>query len=109
MTAGEGELVRRARVGDVVRYLLTQEDADAINRRRTDAEHFGAGDGRTGYIVHAGNPVAPGMEFPAIVVRAWPARQVNAQVLLDGTDALWVTSKVEGPGYGQWHWPRRID
>lgn len=33
---------------------------------------------------------------------------VNGQVLLDGNDALWVTSAPEGDGNGFWCWPERV-
>jgi hypothetical protein len=94
-------------VGRIVRYQLSAEDVDAITRRRVDADNFGARNNRTGYAVHVGNEVSAGDEFPAVIVRVWPDGTVNAQVLLDGTDVQWVTSKSEGPRPGEWRWPER--
>lgn len=33
---------------------------------------------------------------------------INGQAVLDGNDALWVTSAPEGDGNGFWHWPERV-
>lgn len=96
-----------ASVGRIVRYRLTEQDAQSVNKRRKDAENFGARDNQTGYAVHVGNTVTAGDEFPAVVVRVWPDGLINAQVLLDGTDTVWVTSRPEGDGPGAWHWPER--
>jgi hypothetical protein len=94
-----------ASLGRIVLYRLTSEDADAVTRRRRDADNFGARDNHTGYMVHHGNPVQAGDDFPAVVVRVWPDGAVNARVLLDGTDVQWVTWIREGTETGQWRWP----
>ncbi|GAA4560510.1 hypothetical protein [Planotetraspora kaengkrachanensis] len=32
----------------------------------------------------------------------------NLQVLLDGNDAYWATSRTEGDEPGRWSWPPRV-
>lgn len=96
--------------GRIVAYTLTIDDAVAVRRRRTDAASVRrAADGA---IVHVGNDVHPGEEYPMLIVRTWPNPHatshteddlVNGQVFLDGNDHLWVTSRAQGTGPGQWH------
>ncbi|MGW5409036.1 hypothetical protein [Streptomyces spiralis] len=90
--------------GDTVLYRLTANDAAAINRRRTDFETSGSASDRTGFVGHVGNEVQEGDVFPAVVVRVWSAASgaCNLQVLLDGTDVYWATSRTEGDGAGCW-------
>jgi len=109
-------------VGRVVHYELGQQDADAINSRRLDAQAFRArvydpgsvierGEpGRTGHVEHTGNSVSEGDVYPAVVVRVFDPRTTtaNLQVLLDGNDQYWATSRQEGDGPGFWHWPERV-
>lgn len=96
-------------VGRIVQYKLA--DYDAINSRRRDAGEFRrtlaqpveAGDrGRTG------NHVREGDVFPAVVVRTFGGTTVNLQVLLDGNDTYWATSRMEGTETCQWSWPERV-
>lgn len=107
-------------VGRIVQYTLTQYDADAINRRRADfqaflsfhcsSSHPGQADA-DGHQAHVGNHVEEGDTFPALIVRPWgdsPESAVNLQVLLDGNDAYWATSRTVGDGPGHWHWPERV-
>ncbi len=107
------------RLGGVVLYTLTDTDASAINRRRTDGSTIAvgmkAGVWPLGAQAHIGSEVSQGDVFPLIVTRVWPAAtsggSVNGQVVLDGTDCLWVTSVVEAPYLdheplpvpGRWH------
>jgi hypothetical protein len=102
--------------GASVLYKLTQYDADAINQRRGDAAAYSkmhrlstdAGHpGRTGFIAHAGNGVTEGDVFPAVIVREWneASGTVNLQVLLDGNDTYWATSRAPGAEPGEWQWP----
>ncbi len=100
--------------GRIVHYILTQQDADAINRRRTNSEsikeRLQAGEWPAGAQAHIGNPVAKGEHCPMIVVRVWNAEGngcFNGHVLLDGSDALWVKSVSFGEGPGTCHWPER--
>lgn len=100
-------------LGRIVLYTLNDQDAQRINRRRTDGDsirermemsdlHWHAG-----AQAHIGNSASPGEEFPAIVV-AVSGSTVSAQVFLDGNDVLWVKSIDEGTGEGTWRWPPRV-
>lgn len=86
----------RPTVGRVVVYRLSEQDALLVNERRA------AGEGR-------GNTAREGDECPLHVVVAWdaPGDPVNGQVLLDGDDRLWATSRCRGDGPGFWQWPTR--
>ncbi|MEU0084886.1 hypothetical protein [Streptomyces sp. NPDC006274] len=100
-------------VGRIVHYRLSQHDSDAINRRRRDAElarKAGGADRHTGYVVHVGNSASEGDIYPAVIVRVWNETTitVNVQVLLDGNDTYWATSRAEGDGPGRWSWPERV-
>lgn len=98
--------------GRIVHYRLSESDAEAVMRRRV-ARPEGAG-WPPGAQAHVGNHVAAGDVVPLVVVRVWPDEYgpgipgVNGQVLLDGTDSLWVTSVREGAESGQWSWPPRV-
>lgn len=104
-------------IGRIVHYTLTAADADAINKRRADFNAFrqtltGAPDpghrGATGHVAHVGNHAAAGDVYPAMVVRTFDGHAANLQVMLDGTDTYWATSRTEGNGKGFWAWPPRI-
>lgn len=107
-------------IGRTVLYTLTEHDAKTINKRRADFGAFRASlhgvnpdpghRGATGHVAHYGNRAYPGDVYPAVLVRVWDEATVtvNARVLLDGTDTLWVTSRPEGDQPGQWHWPPRV-
>lgn len=105
-------------IGRIVHYTLTQGDANAINKRRADYAAFqktlmGTPDpghrGATGHVAHNGNHATAGDVFPATVVRVFneSTTTANLQVLLDGTDTYWATSRAEGDGAGFWAWPPR--
>lgn len=84
-------------VGRIVVYKLTEQDADAINKRRKDAAtHLDTHRiNSNGVQIHVGNSVTAGDVFPMIITRAWGATEnssVNGQVLLDGNDLFWATS-----------------
>lgn len=95
--------------GRIVRYTLTEEDADSINRRRDDAAE-NESVGNTGFILHVGTQAMAGNTFPMMIVRIWDDKEttpVNGQVSLDGNDTLWVTGVTQGDREGQWHeYPR---
>lgn len=98
---------RAPALGDIVWYTLTDQDADAINRRRAQAtNHFREHHDRAdGIQLHTGNAVQAGDIYPLAITRVWgttPASAVNGQVLLDGSDTLWVSSVQHGDG------PRRF-
>lgn len=104
-------------IGRIVHYQLSEHDVEMINRRRKDATNHMA-DHRAnanGVMVHVGNQVSAGDEFPLIITRVWASREdvseataVNGQVLLDGSDSLWVTSVTQGDGFRHWHESPRI-
>lgn len=82
--------------GRIVAYKLTQFDADAINKRRTDLHTSDLAQQDTGAQCHIGNGVTAGDVYPLVITRVWstmPGGAVNGQVLLDGNDTLWVTSR----------------
>lgn len=92
--------------GRIVHYRLNQDDVDQIMRQRTTGADIAAR--IHGAQAYSGNSVAPGDYYPAIVVRTWPgATAVNLQVMLDGCDNYWATSRTEGDQDGQWCWPPR--
>lgn len=101
--------------GRIVHYVLTDSDAEQINRRRVPgvghAENWPAG-----AQAHVGNHVMAGEHFPAIIARVFPKEYgdepgCNLQVILDGNDSYWATSvKHDGDplNLGTWHWPERM-
>lgn len=90
--------------GDVVLYRLTAADVIHINRWRLDFHRNGAAESQLGFIGHIGNSLQEGDVLPAVVVRVHAESTVtcNVQVLLDGNDAFWATSRAEGTDAGQW-------
>lgn len=108
-------------IGRIVHYVLTQDDANAINKRRADFQAFrsnfsGPSDpgqaGADGHMAHVGNHAAEGDVYPAMVVRIFEHASpgcVNLQVHLDGTDVFWATSRYEGNQSGHWTWPPRVE
>jgi hypothetical protein len=84
-------------VGRIVHYRLSESDVQSIKFARSAA----------GGMYPQGNPVAPGDTYPAVVVRTFGGPNVNLQVLLDGPDSFWATSRPEGDGPGTWCWPPR--
>lgn len=106
-------------VGRIVHYKMAQYDADAINKRRADAVAFQRGNpgpvtpgqlGASGHQLHVGNSIAAGDVYPAMVVRVFDPTSgtSNLQVLLDGNDTYWATSRKEGDEPGSWSWPPRV-
>ena len=99
-------------IGRIVHYTLSEQDAEQINKRRADSlahlpEHRA---NSNGVQIHGGNGVVAGDVYPLIITRVWgttPDCAVNGQVLLDGTDSLWVTSVVAGEGARRFAWPSR--
>jgi hypothetical protein len=98
---------RRPRRGITVDYTLSTEDAAAINAKRDTARAYHREQPREadGKQVHNGNWVTAGDVYPMVITRPWgdkPDSAVNGQVLLDGTDAHWVTSVQQGDGERHW-------
>lgn len=121
----------------MVVYTLTGEDAEKINRLRTDGASIAARmkihataarpidydpeqppNMISGWPevaqAHIGNTAREGQKFPAVVV-SLPANNdfemVNLQVFLDGNDVYWATSvhpdQSKDPKPGTWAWPAR--
>lgn len=107
-------------IGRTVLYTLTEDNASAINRRRTDGRSIRdrmQADPPTwpeGAQAHIGNRASAGDVVPLVVVRVWPnefgdgIHGVNGQAMLDGNDTLWITSAREGTEPGTWAWPPRV-
>lgn len=91
-------------IGRVVHYVLTEDDANTINRRRS-----GCATRERVKVETLGNWAEAGDTYPATIVRVWnpTSTACNLQVLLDGADGAWVTSRIEGTGPGTWSWPPR--
>lgn len=101
-------------IGRIVHYRLSSDDADAINRRRTDgasiAQRMKAEPAQwpAGAQAHIGTGVHAGDTFPMLITRVWgdnPSSAVNGQCYLDGNDVLWVTSACVGDGPRTFSWP----
>ncbi|MEU8279799.1 hypothetical protein ACFYOK_04625 [Microbispora bryophytorum] len=103
-------------IGALVNYTLNEGDAKTINKRREDFHayqhaHTPSAEpgqpGATGHQAHVGNFAEAGQVYPAIVVRVWESsfNSANLQVLLDGNDTYWATSRSEGDQPGRWAWP----
>jgi hypothetical protein len=82
-------------IGRIVLYKLTEDDARRIRQQRSH-------DSITG------NSPQPGHAYPAIVVASYGDEALNLQVLLDGPDSHWATSRHEGDEAGTWAWPPRV-
>jgi hypothetical protein len=103
-------------IGRIVHYTLTKDDAEEINRRRTDSPaiisrmQLSPPQWPAGAQAHIGNSVAEGDVYPAIIVRTWgstPESSCQLQVFLDGNDTYWATSRSVGTTPGTWAWPTR--
>ena len=87
--------------GRTVLYKLTAQDAEQIRAQRQPTYHesqpglIGPGNKVTTVYNKTGNVASAGDVYPLIITRVWGDTEescVNGQVLLDGNDALWVTS-----------------
>lgn len=86
-------------VGRIVHYRLSEYDVAQISARRAPGT------------ANSGNSVMVGEVCAAVVVRTWgadPGCAVNLQVLLDGDDSYWATSRCGGDDPGQWSYPPRV-
>jgi hypothetical protein len=94
-------------VGRIVHYTLNEQDAEAINRRRSHARaHMPEHQANS-------NAVSAGEVYPLVITKVWShppteGTAVNGQVLLDGNDLYWATSVDEGEGQGHWAVPPRV-
>ncbi len=103
-------------VGRMVHYVLTEDDATQINRRRTDGgsvqSRLEAGTWPAGAQAHIGNTAEAGQHVAAVVVRVWSdSGMVNLKCLLDGNDDFWASSipfQAQSPqapvSQRTWHW-----
>ena len=114
LTGQTKETTVQLTLGRSVHYTLNTSDAEMINRRRTDFAETVKTNGRpptTGHQAHVGNYAEAGQVFPATVVRIFDANETgtaNLQVVLDGNDTYWATSRKLGDGEGCWAWPPRV-
>lgn len=98
--------------GRIVLYRLSADDALRIRTARADRTPaiFGSG----GTVAPVGNEVNAGDVYPAVLVRVWgdtPESHCNIQVLLDGPDTYWATSRQHSHdenAQGTWSWPPRV-
>lgn len=99
----------KATPGRIVRYRLSADDAQKINRRRDDFASTLKSSPHLGYIGHYGNCTSEGDVFPAMVIRSSHDERFPAslQVHLDGNDIFWAESRIEGTSPGTWAWPPR--
>jgi hypothetical protein len=82
-------------LGRIVLYKLSEDDARHIQQQRSH-------DSTTANMSGAGH------KYPAVVVSTFGGEAVNLQVLLDGPDSFWATSRHEGDEPGTWAWPPRV-
>lgn len=97
-------------IGRLLQYVLTEQDAKAINLRRAACRDWArvVRGWPDGVAVFSGNTAEAGQAFPLLVTRVFGTDgKVNGQVLLDGNDSHWVTSAIEGFEPGTWSWPVR--
>lgn len=103
-------------IGRIVHYMLTRDDAAAINKRRADARnnHKIRNNYGLGSQVHFGTEHVYGQRLPMIVTKAWQRTGddkkeiwfANGQVFLDGNDTLFVQGVVIGDQPGNIAWPQ---
>jgi hypothetical protein len=70
---------------------------------------------KSGAMVHTGNAVESGQVYPLMITRVWADAEgkvsegtaFNGQLMLDGSDAFWVTSTKIGDREGECFWPPR--
>ena len=87
-------------IGRMVHYKISADDEAIIGQERLD------------YYVR-GNHIRRGDVYPAVIVRRMSSidepLNINLQVMLDGEDVFWATSKhVSAQGEhkeGEWVWP----
>jgi len=105
--------VPKPSIGRMVHYALTEDEADEINARRTDAVRSELVKRRPGHMAHVGNTVIEeqivSMTITAVHDGEYVGHyRVNGQCTLDGNDTLWVEGADLGNEAGRWNWPERI-
>lgn len=89
-------------VGDVIVYRLSDADLDTLQGTSSSAA-FVTGPASGGVMnPYASLGIVAGSVVPALVTRVLAPGVVNAQVLPDCPGRLWVGSRTQGPGFGQW-------
>lgn len=116
-------------IGRTVHYKLSAQDVEQIMWRRTTGksiadrmkleldrlnherdEDVHAFAWPAGAQAHIGNEVHEGDVYPMVIVAVWGSSAtsaVNGQVLLDGCDVFWATSRMVGDQPGTFSWPVR--
>lgn len=97
-------------IGRIVHYGLGAGDVARIHKRREDFQRYrvSADYQDTGYVAHYGQPPLTGETLPLMITRVWDDGSISGQVILDGSDTLWVNMVPEGEGPGTWSWPPRV-
>lgn len=88
--------------GRIVQYIISLADIEAIEAQRARmAELLLISPGQIG------NTYVPGEIVPMVIARTWSDTCVNGQLILDGQDTLWVTSRNrdDSKPHQSWHWP----
>lgn len=105
-------MTKKPYIGAVLQYVLDEENADHINRRRTTGADIAQRQNwPQGAQAHIGRFAEAGQVCALIVTETHDdGAFVNGQVLLDGNDTLWVTTVEEldenrGVREGGWRWP----
>jgi hypothetical protein len=91
--------------GRTVLYLPTPTERLEVAARRRRAPVSAAR--KLGVQGHAGRVPDEGEVFPLVVTGSPAPGQVEGQVVLPGTDQLYVPAAAEGEGPGCWRWPPR--
>ena len=96
-------------IGRIVIYTLSADDAAKINKRRDDAKlHMDNHRANSnGVMVHVGEPVYVGQEFPMMIVAVRGARSdstISGKVELDGSDTFWAPGRQVGTQPGTYRW-----
>jgi hypothetical protein len=91
------------KLGDVVLYRMDAANTERLNRIRAP---WGLGESAPdnwprGAQAHVGSAVVAGRQYPAMVTAIANGR-AGLQVLLEGSDSLWVPSAKEGSGEGEY-------
>ena len=111
--AREKEVVHHghaAFIGEVLGYRVTNEQVDRMNGLRIVSRSMDTarleGKFPQGAQAHIGAASAEGDILPLIVTRITEGANgrtlVNGQLILDGSDSLWIEHATEGDGPGQW-------
>lgn len=95
--------------GRIVHYVISEADAAVISNRRIDGAPY---EMTKGVQMSFGNPIKNGDHLPMIMTAVFQNEYgegipgVNGQVVLDGSDTFWITSKKysELKEPGTWHW-----